>query len=310
MAAELADLLSFLSLESRLDVKCTALEYVLGLTGSQEGKEWIIDNKGVVEKLFELLKDSNDIISKDAHLAIVNLSAGHNVTDSLKDHIPQLLCYLQDPKWKHADKLCTVLSNFSRTGKGADYLFKILLKSGAGKQPDSRQTLYQLVDIFDQWKSYNKHANFNYLASVFLNLSQAQEARQLFLDKSKCILPKLLPYTDFAESHIRRGGIAGLVRNLCFEVGKCLVYNVGYNFIFVTDHHKWLLSEEVDLLPSILLPLAGPEQFKEDEIEKLPVDLQYLPDDKIREPDPDIRKMLLEALLKVKGILCVHVCCA
>lgn len=31
----------------------------------------------------------------------------------------------------------------------------------------------------------------------------------------------------------------------------------------------------------------------------LPVDLQYLPEDKKREKDPDIRKMLLETLLLV-----------
>ena len=55
----------------------------------------------------------------------------------------------------------------------------------------------------------------------------------------------------------------------------------------------------MDLLPSLLLPLAGPEQFAEEDMERLPEDLQYLPDDKTREQDPDIRKMLLEALLKV-----------
>ncbi len=60
------------------------------------------------------------------------------------------------------------------------------------------------------------------------------------------------------------------------------------------------MSDKVDLLSSLLLPLAGPEQFEEEDTEKLPEDLQYLPDDKTREPDPDIRKMLLEALLKVK----------
>ncbi|CAM4581422.1 unnamed protein product [Lepidochelys kempii] len=32
-------------------------------------------------------------------------------------------------------------------------------------------------------------------------------------------------------------------------------------------------------------------------MERLPVDLQYLPQDKQREKDPDIRKMLLEAVL-------------
>ncbi|XP_015273986.1 PREDICTED: protein HGH1 homolog [Gekko japonicus] len=62
-------------------------------------------------------------------------------------------------------------------------------------------------------------------------------------------------------------------------------------------HHEWLLSDQVDLLPSLLLPLAGPEEFPEDEMEKLPLDLQYLPPEKGREPDPEIRKLLLEALL-------------
>ena len=222
--SELSDLLSFLSPNSRLDVKCTALEYVVGLTGSQEGKQWIRTNRGVLEKLFDLLADKNEIISKDAHLAIVNLSTGQEVTDCLSNYIPQLLCYLQDPGWKHADKLCTILSNFSRHEKGAKILFGILATPEASKEgaPSKKgaRTLYRLVDIFDQWKSYNTHANFHYLASVFLNLSQVKEARQLFLDRSKCILPKLLPYTHFMESQIRRGGMAGLMRNLCFEVGQ------------------------------------------------------------------------------------------
>lgn len=92
----------------------------------------------------------------------------------------------------------------------------------------------------------------------------------------------------------------------------------------------------MDILPFLLLPLAGPEELTEEENEGehhypslksqrtrtslsgsimtqagrteltpllmlsgLPVDLQYLPEDKKREKDPDIRKMLLETLLLV-----------
>ena len=66
--------------------------------------------------------------------------------------------------------------------------------------------------------------------------------------------------------------------------------------------HEWLLGEEVDLLPALLLPLAGPEQFDDEEEEKLPVELQFLPDDKQREEDPVIRKMLIEALIKVSFV--------
>jgi len=59
------------------------------------------------------------------------------------------------------------------------------------------------------------------------------------------------------------------------------------------------LSDAVDLLPRLLLPLAGPEELSEDEMDKLPVDLQYLQPDKQREPDADIRRMLVEALNQV-----------
>jgi len=60
-----------------------------------------------------------------------------------------------------------------------------------------------------------------------------------------------------------------------------------------------LLSAEVDLLPRVLLPLAGPEEFTDDEMDRLPVDLQYLEPDKQREPDADIRRMLVEAINQV-----------
>ena len=55
----------------------------------------------------------------------------------------------------------------------------------------------------------------------------------------------------------------------------------------------------MDILPHLLLPLAGPEEFPEDDMEKLPPDLQYLDENKQREADPDIRRMLLDSLLQV-----------
>ena len=55
----------------------------------------------------------------------------------------------------------------------------------------------------------------------------------------------------------------------------------------------------MDILPRLLLPLAGGEEFDDDEMDKLPVDLQYLPPDKKREEDPDLRTMLIEAILQV-----------
>ena len=61
-----------------------------------------------------------------------------------------------------------------------------------------------------------------------------------------------------------------------------------------------MLDPEIDLLSRLLLPLAGPEEFDADEMDKLPEDLQYLPPDKKREEDADIRVMLMETIYIVR----------
>lgn len=60
-----------------------------------------------------------------------------------------------------------------------------------------------------------------------------------------------------------------------------------------------MLNEDLDLLPRLLLPLAGPEQFNDEDNEKLPIDLQYLSDNKERESDPNLRLALIQALTQV-----------
>jgi hypothetical protein len=65
-------------------------------------------------------------------------------------------------------------------------------------------------------------------------------------------------------------------------------------------HEKLLFNPEIDLLSRLLLPLAGPEEFDTEDMDKLPVDLQYLPPDKKREEDADIRIMLMETIYMVR----------
>jgi hypothetical protein len=278
MAGELEELCQFLTPSARLDLRSTALDYVLGLTGSKDGVKLLRNNARVLQQLLELAADtSHPLLCRDAHLAVLNASADAALTESIitLGAVPRMLQLAADPEWKEADKLCMTLSNITRTEAGSVAVLRALTEETASV------TLYQLVDIFGRI-GYNKNANYDYLATVFSNISQLHTARLLFLDREKCIIPRLLPYTQ-SESLTRRGGVVGLLRNLCFQV----------------DCHQWLLGEDVDILPSLLLPLAGPEEFSEEETDKLPEDLQYLPTDKTREGDPDIRKMLLEALTKL-----------
>ena len=57
-----------------------------------------------------------------------------------------------------------------------------------------------------------------------------------------------------------------------------------------------LLGDEVNILPHLLLPLAGPEEYANEDMDKMPLDLQYLDESKIRESDADIRKLLIECV--------------
>lgn len=93
------------------------------------------------------------------------------------------------------------------------------------------------------------------------------------MDKDRSVIQRLLPFTEYADSVVRRGGIVGTLKNCCFDV----------------QDHEWLLSPQVDILSYLLLPLAGPEEFDDDDNDKLPVNLQYLPETKTRESDLDIR---------------------
>jgi len=80
------------------------------------------------------------------------------------------------------------------------------------------------VDIFDR-KGFNPNADFHYLATVFLNMSQSFAGRELFLDRKLCLIPRLLPYTQYQGSSVRRGGVVGLLKNLCFEIGEPFIYH-------------------------------------------------------------------------------------
>jgi hypothetical protein len=47
------------------------------------------------------------------------------------------------------------------------------------------------------------------------------------------------------------------------------------------------------------MPLCGGETLRDDEYDMLPIDLQYLPEDKVRHRDFQIRQTLCEAMYQV-----------
>ncbi|XP_034389597.1 protein HGH1 homolog [Cyclopterus lumpus] len=272
--SEAEELLSFLSPDTRPDVKGHTTGYILGLSGHRDGCRFLRSKPDLLVALFALTSDPSIAIVKDCYHIFINLSADetlHQVLVADVNVLPVLLKRLLDPEYLFSDQICTILSNLTRLIKTCKTVFKVLQEEVG---------LAQVVDIFCT-EGYNKKAKLHYLSPLLSNLTQLPEARSYMMDKDRCVIQRLFPFTQYQASVVRRGGVIGTLRNCCFDHA----------------HHEWLLSDAVDVLPFLLLPLAGPEELTEEENEGLPVDLQYLPEDKKREDDPDIRKMLLETLL-------------
>jgi Domain of unknown function (DUF383)/Domain of unknown function (DUF384) len=177
-----------------------------------------------------------------------------------------------------------LLANMTKSGK----LRRIItltrdIPKSVSKSP---RAMDQLMDCFVQGaeETLNKDANYDYLAYVFADLSKFEEGRTYFTMKQNydCLVPitKLTVFTEH-KSDIRRRGVTSTIKNIAFDI---------------PSHPMLLAEEEVNLLPYILLPIMGPEEYPEDEAAAMLPDLQLLPPDKKRDID-DIILTHLEILL-------------
>jgi Domain of unknown function (DUF384)./Domain of unknown function (DUF383). len=147
--------------------------------------------------------------------------------------------------------------------------------------------LNQLLDLFVKGmdKSYNKNANFDYLSYVFADLSKHQEIREFFLKRQDYddVVPlnKIKVFTEH-QSDIRRKGVASTIKNVAFDV---------------PSHSAFLDEDQINILPYILLPITGNEQYDEDETLAMLPDLQFLPPDKQRDSDNSIIQTHIETLI-------------
>ncbi|XP_071944500.1 protein HGH1 homolog [Antedon mediterranea] len=277
---ETEEIFQFLSPSARIDVKAFALDYVLGLTSTTEGKALLSSDKRYIESIFSLTKDSTSSIVKDSYIALIGLSADDAFANTMiTDYciVPSLLEYIVNEESDHVDTVCMLLANLSRNSFCCRKLIELI------DSEECSVKLSKIVEVFCQKKFNKKENNLDHLGLFLSNITQLREGRVFVLDRTQCVVQRLLPYTEYDASEMRKGGVIGALRNCCFE----------------TDDHEWLLSDKVEILPHLLLPLAGPEELTEEDMEGMPDDLQYLGDDKKREPNPNIRKMLIESICQL-----------
>lgn len=277
---QLDELVQFLAPDARMDLKSAACMHLKQLTGTKEGLALLCSNTKILKCILGLIRDSEKFTSKDAMRTLVNISAeesGASILIALQevDVIAEMVKCIEDQDYPHADFACGVMANFTRPKHLCQIVFDRL-------NAESNK-LEGLVFVLCQM-NHNKHgAKLHLLAPVITNFSQLPEGRRQLMDRGKCIFQRLLPFTEYHESKGRRKSIIAAIHNCCFE----------------KENHEWLLSEDIDLLSRLLLPLAGPDTFTAEENDELPIDLQFLEDDKQREEDPEIRKILLESLMQL-----------
>jgi hypothetical protein len=180
-----------------------------------------------------------------------------------------------------------LLANLSKS-QSLDRLLSRTRPAPLDKPPISTSTnaMDQLMDCFIKAAPNKSTKHYDYLSYVFADLSRHEAGRKYFLTKQEYdeVVPitKVTVFTDEHGSLVRRKGVASTLKNVCFE----------------TSAHKFLLSESgANVLPYVLLPLAGNEELSEDDTEGMLPDLQLLPPDKERDSNPEVLVTHLETLL-------------
>lgn len=239
----LDELVGFLRPDTRIDVKSLALHHILSMTGTLDSKKLLINNGKVVSDLILLAfrKNEQKSINKDAIFSLINLCADEN--DALKIMeknpilVPMLIDSILDEYCAYADALCAILSNLSRGKQNCEIIFeKYFLENKINKTNDtnnnnnkndenraSNEKFEKLLKVFCT-ENFNKTNDLNYLAPFLCNLTQLESVRNLILEEVS-LIQRLLPYTTYKKSDIRRGGILGSIKNCCFNYGKNLPEN-------------------------------------------------------------------------------------
>ncbi|KAJ9650620.1 Protein hgh1 [Neophaeococcomyces mojaviensis] len=323
MPSELEELIEFLH-HGNTQIRQVATNHLVGYSTAHDHISTLF-KRNQLEPLkdLKLLVRDYTPIAHDALTILTNLTGSGDrevLQYFARDEVfvEVLLTKIVDVREENADLCCGLLANLVKDDQLAERLVKaerdvpprmkvkVKLKSDAkgrvGTQEigepvemqvsTSKRVLDQLMDVFVKGAngSLNQHANYDYISYVFADLSKFKDGQKYLLERQGYdgVVPitKLMVFTDpDTGSLVRRKGIAGVIKNVTFEVSQ----------------HPYLMRHEaeggVGLLPYILLPLAGSEEFDAEDSEGMLDELQLLPPDKDREPDDEVVVAYIETLL-------------
>ncbi|KAI1107463.1 DUF383-domain-containing protein [Jackrogersella minutella] len=285
MPTELEELVGFI-VDPKPEIRALATEHLIPYSTSQPNI-FKADNFKPIKNLKLLVKD-HPKIAEHVITILVNLAADREILERLAtddkfvDEVLRQIIIATEP---NANLLSMLLANLAKY----DSLKNILNKKqpSTGELGSSDLVLNQLVDLFVKGAdgTYNKNADFDHLAYLFADLTKHAEIRHYFVTKQEYdeVIPltKLKVFTEY-KSDVRRKGVASTIKNVAFDI---------------PSHPLFLSEDDIDILPYILLPIMGNEEYDEEETMSMLPDLQLLPPDKERDSDPNIIQTHIETLL-------------
>ncbi|KAJ3183861.1 hypothetical protein HDU87_005977 [Geranomyces variabilis] len=302
-----------------LEVRQLAAKNIAGLSTTLEFFPYFkLNNSAVVRDLMKLVK-GEPIAAHDALSSLINLCVDSDfiaVMDN-EDFLYDLILLIVLPQNVLADLCCMLLNNLSEANSVASKLVADISRSttrttaapapsvpSAPTTPTTPPTssssssaapttklkthyLDNLLEVFvrGEGKRYNPSATFDFLGGVLANVAMTSAGASWFRGRTgvdgAIRLSKMVVFCEH-ENKIRRAAAIATVKNAAFDA----------------EGHELLLTDtELNLLPYILLPLSGPEEYTDEEMDGMPDELQLLEDTKTREPEPKLRTSLVETLL-------------
>lgn len=288
MPTELEELVSFLHNPQPAVVQI-ALDNLVGYSQSAHQQIFAYDNYTAITDLKKLSKDTGKTTVSQSVTILANLCDDPHMRSLIvedKDYLKFLVTSIANVNNTNADLMCILLVNMAKNDN-ITAIFDITIES-ENKISKSSKAMDCLMDCFVKGfdRSVNKYANYDYLAYFFADISRFTLGRNYFVTEQAYdgVVPisKLLVFTEKYDSKIRREGVASTIKNSLFDTQR---------------HLTFLTDESINLLPYILLPIAGPEEIDEEDMFNLPEELQLLPSDKKRDPEDSIICAHLESLL-------------
>ncbi len=211
---DLEELVEVLSSCSRIDVKLSGLQYMLGLTGTEEGIKIIKKSKNLLPFLVKLSIEDNEIIRRECFKIMINVLVDHEKSYEFIDDkfITFLIKYILSKDSQFADDAAKVLTNLTRNENACNKVISCIhiMKDAS---------IVQFFDAFCTPK-YNSYTELPHIGSFLSNLTTIQQARKVFLDKQHGIIKRLLPYTVHMDSYTRRAAAVRIIKNISFETGR------------------------------------------------------------------------------------------